>query len=157
MFVFYIKESEVKKFMNALLKEEVFDNFEVRNVELETFVHYEISCNIKNDSNVEQNVQKRFFCLWSELKPYMFQLIKGKKKPHYFKIILSLQEDDILKISDNAAAMFLNVNFENDIIMCTTGTSQKKFTMDKIVDNIWEETVKQFFLDHNIKISENPD
>lgn len=150
MLVFYIVDDEVKKFMNKILREESFDKFEVRNIELETFIKYEIKCNI-NKEYLEEN-EERFFAKWSELKPYIFQLVKGKKKPKYFKIVFSLSDNEMSTLFKDAAAMFLNVNFENDKIVCTTGTAQKNFSLDKKINIVWEDYVEKFFKNADIDI-----
>ena len=141
-----------KLFMNKLLRENIFDNFEVRKVEIQTFTHFEISGIIdKNFYTVEEQENiERNFCIWSELKPIIFNLIKGNKLPGFIKIIFSLDENTMQQLSDNAAAMFLNISFENNAIVCTSGYSQKTFTLDKKVENCWEEYILKFFKDNNI-------
>jgi len=149
MYLFYIVDEEVKSFMNKLLRDYIFDNFEVRNIKIQTFVKYDINCNLSNDY-IRENKKERFFCNWEEIKPYIFQIIKGKKKPLRIKIIFSMPEKKALEIHNNAKALFLNLNFENDIITFTTGTSQINFSMNKEVDIAWEEYIKEFFKKHNI-------
>jgi len=149
MYFFYIVGEEVKTFMNKLLKDCTFDDFEVRNIKIQTFVKYDINCNLSNDC-IKENKKERFFCNWGEIKPYIFQIIKGKKKPLSIKIIFSMPEKKALEIHNNAKALFLNLNFENDVITFTTGTSQINFNMDKKVDILWEEYIKEFFKKYNI-------
>lgn len=150
MLVFSIEESEIKIFMQKLLKEESFDKLEVRNIILETIVKYDIMCSINKDYLKED--ENRHFVKWEEIKPYIVSLIKGDKKPKYFKIIFSLDDNTINNLCDNANAMFLNITYQNNIITGTTGTSQKAFSLDKKEDKIWEDTVFNFFKKNNINI-----
>lgn len=165
MYIFYISKSEVKKFMNAILKSDSFDFFEVRSVEIETFVKFDIIGNLKesqndmsaeenNGQNSENDENKKFFCEWGRIKPYAFELIKGKTKPKFMKIVISADSELCKKISPNAAALFLNFVFENDIVTCTTGSAQKNFSLNKDVENNWEEYVKKFFKHIGIFVSE---
>lgn len=151
MYIFYIVKSEIKIFMNKLLKGNEFDSFEVRKIELETISKFSIEGKINKDYLPED--EKREFCTWQELKPYIFQIVKGNKKPKNMKIIFSLSKNIIDQLSDNASAMFLNVNFEDNKIICTTGTSQKNFSLDNTVDIIWEEYINKFIKQAGIAVS----
>lgn len=151
MYIFYIVKSEIKIFMNKLLKGNEFDSFEVRKIELETISKFSIEGKINKDYLPED--EKREFCTWQELKPYIFQIVKGNKKPKNMKIIFSLSKNIIDQLSDNVSAMFLNVNFEDNKIICTTGTSQKNFSLDNTVDIIWEEYINKFIKQAGIAVS----
>lgn len=151
MYIFYIVKSEIKIFMNKLLKGNEFDSFEVRKIELETISKFSIEGKINKNYLPED--EKREFCTWQELKPYIFQIVKGNKKPKNMKIIFSLSKNIIDQLSDNASAMFLNVNFEDNKIICTTGTSQKNFSLDNTVDIIWEEYINKFIKQAGIAVS----
>lgn len=151
MYIFYIVKSEIKIFMNKLLKGNEFDSFEVRKIELETISKFSIEGKINKDYLPED--EKREFCTWQELKPYIFQIVKGNKKPKNMKIIFSLSKNIIDQLSDNASAMFLNVNFEDNKIICTTGTSQKNFSLDNTVDIIWGEYINKFIKQAGIAVS----
>lgn len=150
MLAFSIPKDEIKIFMQKLLKEDTFDKLEVRSLELETIVKYDILGNINKDY-LEEN-EERYFVKWKELKPFIHQLIKGEKKPAYIKIVFSLEESAVSNLCENAKAMFLNINYSNDEIICTTGTSQKNFSLSKMEDKIWEETILKFFKKNNINI-----
>lgn len=155
MLAFYVEESEIKIFMQKLLKTDVFDKLEVRALSLETIVKYEILGNINKDYLEEDDT--RYFVKWKELRPYMVELIKGERKPKYFKIVFSLDDNSVSNLCENASAMFLNVVYQNDSIFCTTGTSQKQFSLDKKEDKVWEELILKFFKKNgiNIRIEEN--
>lgn len=153
MLVFSIEKDEVKNFMNKLLKEDIFDNFEVRSFEVETIVKYEIMGNI-NQEYLSDN-EERFFVKWKELKPFICAIIKGNKKPKYMKMIFSLEEKAVENLCENAKAMFLNVNYANDEILVTTGTSQKSFSLAKMEDKVWEDAVLKFFAKNEINININ--
>lgn len=150
MLVFSIEKDEVKYFMQKLLKDEVFDKLEIRSLELETIVKYEISGNINKQYLKED--ENRYFVRWQELKPYIHNLIKGDKKPKYLKIVFSLEESAVLKLCENASAMFLNIVYLNEEIKGTTGTSQKNFSLSKLEDKVWEDTILKFFQKNNINI-----
>ncbi len=152
MLAFKIEDADIKDFMDKLFRGNSFDGLEVRSIELETIVRYEINGGI-NKQYLKDN-EERYFAKWSELKGIIFQLIKGKKKPKLMKIIFSLDENAVKNIDPNAAAAFLNISYENNAIMGTTGTSQKNFSLDKSFDIKWEDIIKKFFKKNNIFIKE---
>jgi len=135
---------DVKIFMNALFKQETFDKFEVRGVEISSFTKFNISGNL-NTVNSEKNEPKRNYCTWEQLRPYVLNIIKGNEKPSYIKIIFSLSVEESLNLHSNASALFLNMHFANDTITFTTGTAQKEFVLDKSLDYVWEDYIKKFF------------
>lgn len=151
MLAFSIEQEEIKIFMNKLLKEESFDKLDVRTFSLETIVKYDILGNINKDYLEEGD--KRNYIKWKELKPYILSIIKGDRKPKYIKIVFSLDEDVVENLCDNASAMFLNINYQNNILTGTTGTSQKSFSLDKKEDKIWEDMILKFFKKNGININ----
>lgn len=150
MFAFIIEENEIKVFMDKLFRQDCFDRLEIRTVELETIVKYEISGSI-NKEYLNEN-EERFFAKWSEIKGYVFQLIKGHKKPKYLRLVFSLDDGALKALDENAAAAFLNLSYENNRVTGTTGTSQKGFSLDKSLDISWEDMIKRFFKKNEIII-----
>lgn len=155
MIVFEISNNKI--FMNMLLKENIFDNFEVRNIEIQSFIKFEISGLIDNSyfmsseqNLIEQNLIEQKYCLWKELKTIIFQLIKGNKAPKSIKIIFSYKQVD--EINENAAALFFNIIFENGKILCTNGCSEKIFSLNKKVENSWDTYIKNFVETNNLNI-----
>lgn len=151
MNVFYICSGEVKSFMNKILRETFFDNFELRNVEIQSFAKFDIDGRInqkfmaaQRGADTPENTEE-FFCKWGKIKPYVFELVKGKTKPVYMKFIISAPKNVLSQVSDNAAALFLNFVFENDMVVCTAGTSQKTFSLNKELELAWAEYVTKFF------------
>jgi len=159
MYVFYIRDGEVKNFMNKILRERFFDDFDLRNVEIQSFAKFDINGKanedfLKDESQEDDNTDKVFFCKWGRVRPYVFEFVKGKIKPSYMKFVISASKELLEKISDNAAALFLNFVFEKDCVVCTTGTAQKNFSLDKKLEIAWEEYVKEFFRDIQIAVCE---
>jgi len=146
MRVFSVTGAAVKGFMKMLLREDTFDAFEVRGVDLSTFTRFEISGMLDKRGNEGT----RDFCTWAELRPYTFDIIKGSKKPNSLKIVLSLDTAATTAIHSNAAALFINVLYENDSVTCTAAVGQKQFILDKTMDAQWDEWVGKFLRARNI-------
>mgnify|MGYP003194909720 FL=1 len=159
MLVFYINGKEVKNFMHKILIENCFDDFDVRNVEIQSFAKFNIDGKANKSfleaEGVDPNtLEDVYFSKWGRIRPYIFEFIKGKIKPSYMKFIISANNELLTQISDNASALFLNFVFENDKVVCTTGTSQKTFALNKELDIAWEEYVRNFFKNIGVAIYE---
>lgn len=153
MLAFYLEEPEIKIFMNKLLRENSFDDFEIREAIVSSFVRFEISGMLSKEaisSAPESN--KRYYATWSELKPYIFSFIKGKTKPESIKIVFAGGADLMKNIHPNAAAVFLNMNYENNSLHFTAATSQKEFSLNKDLDLKWEDYINNFFTKINIPV-----
>ena len=130
-------KTETKTFMKKLLKEDTFDNFLVRDLELVSFAKFEIKGPV----------------LWEELKPIILYVIKGREVPKSLKVIFVLDKEKTLELHENAANFSLNLNFTGEVFL-TGGTSAKTFTLDKTLDYIWESYIIGFFKENKIYLEE---
>ena len=46
--------------------------------------------------------------------------------------------------AEQVAALYLNIRYENHAAACVTGTSLKIFTLDKQIEQEWDETVRRY-------------
>ena len=153
MLAFSIEASDIKDFMNKLLKEQTFDFFQVRSVEVKSIAKFEIDGSLNKDYLNTEASEERKFCRWGELRPYVFNIIKGSQKPKSIKIVFSYEPELAIALNANAKALFLNIYFENNAVNCTTATSQINFSFEKDLDNDWNEFIKTFFKDNSIVIA----
>lgn len=146
---------DTKIFMALLLKGNTFDAFELRSLDVTTFASFQISGKRNKEfyNLDEQEFFQTRFCSWKEIRPYAFEVIKGTKLPKSIKIVFSLEENELQKF-DNASALFLNIQFENNEILCTTGCSQIEFSLDKSLDYNWDQWILSFFQKNNIGIEQ---
>lgn len=143
MYSFYIDNDDIKKFMHIFLKEDKFDKFEVRSCQLTTFISFDIDCKLNKEWFDNENIGD--YCRWKDLKPYIFELIKGKKKPKSMKFVMALSQRGAEKLHPNALACFLNIEFEENKVNVRTGTAQKEFSLDKSLELLWGEKIREFF------------
>ena len=144
MLALTMDETQVRGFMNRLLKDEIFDAFEVRSVEINALTRVGISGELEGDT--------RAFAVWAQIKPLATTVIKNHQMPRHMKIILSAGNETASNIHANAAALFLNIVYENGAIFISTGSSQKQFSMDKSLDEKWDEYVNLFFSKNGIPV-----
>ncbi len=152
----YLTINDTKEFMTKLLKSEIFDSFCLRSIDITTFASFQISGmrNKEYYSLEEQEFLTEKFCMWSEIRPYAFQIMKGNRLPKSIKIIFSLSEQKKEQFAD-ASALFLNIQFENHTVNCTTGCSTQTFSLDKSLDYSWDQWVLSYLKEHSIGIDVN--
>ena len=134
MLALEMDKDTVKGFMGQLLREELFDEYEVRTVEISAGVRITI------DGAAEDG-----FSSWGSLRPMVYAIIKASPKPKLVKIVFSHKASQVGDIHANAAALFLNLVYENDGVNFTTATAQREFALDKSLEITWDEWVREFF------------
>lgn len=137
--------------MSSLLKRDLFDHLEVREVTLHTFYKLHIDGKRNMDFYLEDEIEGLSeYISWSEMKDYVFELIKGKKSPTYLKVVLSTTQHQTQDISLDASTFFLNIVYKDEAIQCTTGTAYTTFTLDKTPEKAWDDQMTQFLISHNL-------
>ena len=142
--------TQLKNFMNTLLRLETFDRFPVSEASITTFTTFSIDGSLHTD----------FF------DPDDAQLLKEKgrtRTPLQFKFVFQLPQaacekmiaDHALPLEiENVFGCFLNFQYKDGKLLLTTGTSLKIFTMDKSLDRVFDEEVRQFLLKNEIAFEE---
>ena len=143
MYIFSLDNEDIKKFMNLLLRGTAFDVFRVHSGEITTCCTFKIDGAVNKDFFEEAPTGGR--CPWSTLRPVVFGMIKGKRLPKLFKLVLAVPEDKLPLLHENCKEAFLNINYENGKISFVTGTMQKEFSMDKAQDEAFENYIKKLF------------
>lgn len=150
---------DIKTFMNELLINERYDSFYMFETRLKVAMDYYINGKLNkdffdsDDENFESNQE---YIRWKDIKHTIFELIKGKRLPISFKLILMFNRENIERLvemnnlpvnSQDVGALFLNIYYENEELVVTTGTSLKVFTLDKTLEHLWDETVGKYYVD----------
>jgi hypothetical protein len=159
-----------KSFMNSLLVSPQFEDFLVEEVTITTFNTFNIDGHIVRDfytseelENIEATGRSLEFSSWKDIRPICFDLIKGKKTPVSFKIVLLASNKLIEKIAANPEcgvaanlirSLALNIRYEGGKVTCITGTSFTTFVMDKSVEKLWDGYVKKLFSDFGLDFEE---
>ena len=146
---------DVKNFMGKLLVGTEFDDYLVSEVSITTYntftINGRINKNFYSEEELEQ-ISERENSYWKELKPICYDLIKGKKTPLKFKMVFSLTRQNIEKklvesglnySANDINGLFLNILYEKDVLVCTTGISMNLFTLDKSIEEYWDNDVQK--------------
>lgn len=169
MIAFGIKVT--KNIMNSLLRSEQFDFFLVEEAVITTFNTFHIDGHLVKDfysgeelEELENSQKSTVFSCWGDIRPVCFQLIKGKKTPVSFKVVLHAAPQLIEKIAANPEcgvaanlirSLVLNIRYDNGKVTCITGSAFTTFVMDKSVDRLWDAYVRQLLSELNLDFEEN--
>ncbi len=154
----------IKEMMSQLLTHQMFDGFYLNQADIETFTGFHMDGDLNRDyfSSDEQEVlEGRTQCLWSEIKPIVFAIMKGRKLPVKFKLVFQLSEKNLLWLleknqlsfkAEEIGGLYMNILYEHKKLTCTSGVSFKTFVMDKTLEQVWDATVRQYFKQYHIEI-----
>lgn len=154
---------DVKDFMNKFLIGEVFDRFFLVEASVTTFNTFTIDGRLQQDffdtdTAAMHKSNSIEYSLWRDVKPYCFSVIRGRRTPLNFRIILQLspkQTQQILNPSFPDGSVpdcrfCLNLQYRNDSLLCTTGVSYTSFCLDKRPEHLWDEMIRKFLSGQHI-------
>ena len=147
-------------FMNHLLRRDSFDSFLVPSATITTFTTFTIDGQFRpefydTDTITEEEaagISEESNVTWKSIRPFCFQLMKGRRLPLAFQIVLQmpreqlpslLEKNELIADPDNIFGLFLNIQYKNNALTVTTGSSLKGFTMDHSIDQIWDAAVRE--------------
>ena len=144
-----LKINDVKSFMNQLLIGDTFHIFSLAEASITTFNQFHIDGKLHMDffdTDTAQQLSENgdIYSSWKDVKSYCYSIIRGKLPPLQFKFVMRLSPAD--EISD----LFLNIQYKNHELFCTTGTFSRLFTLDKTFETTWDNAVMNFFRGHQI-------
>ena len=153
-----------KDFMGKLLVSDAFDSFLLQEAGIITSVTYTVNGRIHPDFYTEEEriSHTEEFISWSEIRPLIFESVKGKNTPLSLRLTLCLKKEamDALMQKKNPEAantglraLVINIRFESGAVAIMTGTSYDSFVLDRSAEEIWDETVKQFLLSKEISFT----
>lgn len=162
-----LKVEDIRQFTSSLFIGNVFDRFLMREAQIVTFNTFQIDGHIRKEYYTDQEIQEGHIgelSAWEAIKPVCYGLIKGKKLPGSFQIVLQLgpeQTESFLKKrqlpirAEQISGLYLNVRYEEGELYCVTGTSVNFFTLDKSLETEWDEAVRLFLKGHKIPYVED--
>lgn len=152
-----LKIEDIRNFTSQLFVKETFDSFLLKEASIVTYNSFTIDGRIRQGYFSKEELEENRigeYSFWKTIRPVCYTLIKGKRLPESFHIVLKLAPGDVRKAADqlrgalredDIEGLYLNIRYENRELTCITGASLKIFTLDKTLDGEWDETVKRFF------------
>lgn len=155
---------DVRDFMSKMLVHNTFDKFYLCEASVETFTSFQFGGPLHKSyysASEQETLGDRTLTLWQEMKPFAYELIRGKKLPLSFKFVFALSHENLTWLLEhnhtgidpsNVSGLFLNVRYENKKVTCVTGTSFKTFIMDKSLEHLWDDTALKFMKQNQIGV-----
>lgn len=154
-----VYQLSAKNCMSHLLLKDTFDNFSFIEGEITTFNKFTISGFLLEDFFDEK--PEETYSRWNKTRDFCFQIIRGKRTPLGFKIVLALPEDQIPYFltahgltgyrPEEIRGLYLNFHYDGHHLQCITGTSLNTFTMDKSIEREWDQEVKNILKSRSIE------
>lgn len=159
-----LKITAAKIFMHQLLIGDVFNDFSLSEASITTFNHFHIDGKLHMDffdTDTAQQLTENgdMYSSWKDIKPYCYSIIRGKLPPLQFKLVMHLFpeqagrlhiNDDPSVFGDNISDLFLNIQYRNEELLCTTGVFSRVFSLDKAPESAWDNMILDFFRKYQI-------
>lgn len=147
---------DTKTFMSCLLIKETFDPLWLAEASLSTANTYTINGTVNRAFYTREEFEAlddRRYARWKSIRPFCFQLIKGSKVPSAMKIIFALPDERTQRLIETSGffcslsdinGLFINIQYGETGVTVTTGTSLKLFTLDKTLEQAFDQAVRDF-------------
>jgi len=159
---------DVKKFMGRLLGTDAFSPFLLAEAAITTYNTFVIDGHVvkeffTGDINDDGILPAYEFSEWNNMRSLCFDLIKGKRTPVNFRLVLHLKPELIREILETGnaqvtlsdiRAFVLNIKYDGSVLTCTTATAFYTFLPDKTPDRLWDEYVTGFLTGREIDFEE---
>lgn len=157
---------DIGNFMTKLLRSELFDSFQFMEGTLQNRITYTFDGHIVPDyysaEELElEGLEGMTYLPFSMLRPTLFDLIKGKRTPGYFKFTFLKRPCDVtdllpgsVQAEGNICGFLLNLKFQNGELLATTGVSYQTFSLDKSLEFEWDSHIRNFFHEYGIAFTE---
>ena len=159
-----LKILEMNRFMGKLLKGENFDGFLLKEGFLRTNIEYRFQGKLFAEyfDTSEQEKLEEKYVYWGELRPTVFELIKGKRTPLAFSFTLLMTKNDTtgllarrqVNLGEDSPSLFLQIRFEHGAGHIVTGTARNTFSLDKSLEEAWDSEVKQLLKAMELAVEE---
>jgi hypothetical protein len=145
---------EVKQFMAKLLTMNTFDDFLLREMELQTFTNFKITGQLNEEFYTKEELEEKTetdFVQWGDVRNTVFSMIKGNKTPLSLKIVFQLSSNSLEELvlraggkiqRNEVGGLYLNIRFDKGNLHIITGVAIKTFTLDKTLEQEWDAEVK---------------
>lgn len=146
-------------FMKKLLMADTFDTFLLSEAAITTYATFRIQGDfhpeyLSSAESQELGAEKSGYTLWRRVRPFFFELTRGKNVPLNFHIVFRLAPHNVEKLLQQSGislqvsdvdGLFLNIRFDGKALTCVSGTSLHIFSLDKSLEHAWDLMLEKFF------------
>ena len=147
--------TDLKTATGCIFTKDTFDYFLVKEITITTSNTFIIDGKLHKDYYNEDELSELRdpnYSDWKSLRPFSYDLIKGKKLPESFKIVLFLSDENVERFlnsnhfpykASDIGGLYLHFRYENKKLMAVSGTSLNFFTLEKTIDQAWDDMLKK--------------
>ena len=153
-----LKITGLGSFMSRLFSGNTFDSFLLTEGTLRMGVTWQVEGKLNRDffekSAWEDPEQRPYeYITWSEVRPSLRELIRGKKAPVSFRFVLHLKPELMGKMLQKEGdsellscvdAFVLTIRYKEGQVSLLSGISMKSFTLNKNADILWDKAIRRF-------------
>lgn len=146
--------TETKAFMSRLLASSIFDDFLLQEAVLQMGVSYVIDGHINKDFYQENETDTLYaeadFIPYREVRNTLFTLIKGKRTPLAFQVVLQLSPKNCALLFPEGInahlikGLLMHIRFDGSKARITSGISYTSFSTDKGPEAVWDEALAKW-------------
>lgn len=158
--------SGIRHFMSRLLGSSLFDHFLLVEGSINAGITYTLDGRINKsffpETDMEELHLQNLDCIpFSCVRNTCFEIIRGKNTPVSFHFVFKLSPENMAHtikccntsfVPDDISGMFLNINFKDGRLTCTTGISYRLFSADRSLEHEWDRLAVRFFRKNQIEI-----
>lgn len=159
-----IRINDIRTMTKLLFTEDAFDKFLLHDAsvitDITTLIDGKKNLEFFNEEERETEKGTRYIP-YARIRPFIFELIRGKRLPVSFKLILltnAASTEAIRKKADFTAcgisSLSMNILYKEEALYLTTGVSYEGFSLDRSPEKLWDETVSGFLRQKNIEFEE---
>ncbi len=159
---------DIKDFMNKLLRSEVFDHFLLQEASISGHISYVLDGHLNMNFYAKNELEELglsglTFTPFSLVRSHCYDLIKGKRTPSSFKFVFLLSPENLERTLTKSGsgltpaditACYLNLKYQNQQLVVTTGVSYRTFVLDKSFEFEWDSLIKKFLKNNLISFEE---
>ena len=157
--------TDLKKLTDLLFVSNAFDRFLLHDAQFVTSV----SVTLEGRKNAEffpeeerDEAMKDDFVTWAEERPLCRDLLKGKRLPLSFRVVLLTSKETTAKMKEasgftgcEVSSLSINLLYREQTLFLTTGIAYAGFSPDKSLEKYWDQTVKRFLDGKDCAYTEN--
>lgn len=145
--------TELKAFMGKLLATNTFDDFLLQEATLQMGIGYVIDGHVNEafyQTEEDQLTERQPFISYGEVRNTLFGLIKGKRTPLAFQVVLQLSPKRCAILFPEGLdvhlikGLIMNIRFDGSRALITSGVSYTSFSLDRAPELIWDEALMNF-------------
>lgn len=159
-----LKILDIKDFMNRLLIGDDFDGYCLVEASITTFCRFSIDGKIERnyfDTDSEKLLEQKHmqYTPWKQVKNRITSVIRGKRTPLSFHIVLQLPWHQTEAFSEKirqlysapkVSSLVINLHYKNQELLLTNGLSMDTFFPDKAPEHLWDSATQEFLREHRI-------